>query len=125
MSKINASVSLTTVIVTSTVLLLVGLAYLVQAIDLANASKDSVNFELNLMRSRSCVEEGLNKIKYNPDYVGDATIPYTDGSCVVTVSLEGNPNLRVLNIVSEINGYYYTTSKIVDISTKPFTITNP
>lgn len=125
MIKLNASVSLTTVIVTSTVLLLVGLAYLLQAIDLANASKDAVNYELNLMRSRSCIEEGLNKIKYNPDFVGNASIPYSDGSCTVTVALTGDTNIKNLTIVSEINGYFYTSVKLVDISARPFTITNP
>lgn len=124
MRRLKASVSLTTVIVTSTILLLIGLSYLLQAIDLANASKDAVNFELNLMRSRSCIEEGLNKLKYNPDFLGAVSIPYNDGDCTVTVTADTDPNKRILAVVSELNDYSYETTKIVDISTKPFLIEN-
>lgn len=125
--RITASVSLTTVLVTSTILLLVGITFILQAIDLSNASKNSVNYELNLMRSRSCVEEGLNRLKYNQSFTGSASIPYSDGSCTVEVTNDpgGNPNLKVLSISSNVSGYYYTATKIADVSVNPFTVTNP
>ena len=123
----EASVSLTTVLLTGTILLLIGLTVIINAVDLANASKDSVNYELNLMRSRSCLEESLNKIKINYTFIGSVSITYSDGACTATVAADpgGNANKRRISVVSTIGNYTFTITKQADLSVSPYIVSNP
>lgn len=124
-SRLQGNVSLTTVLVTSAILLLSGTTLLFGSIDQGRVSKDNVNYELAQIRSYSCLEEAMNKIKRSQSFTGLAEISYEDGQCEAEVIIDPmNSNIRLINIISIYNNYQISNSKKVDISTSPFTITN-
>jgi hypothetical protein len=124
--SLQASISLVTVIIMSAILLLGGLTVISSTIDLAKSNQDSIYHELNVFRIRSCVEEALNRIKFNHAYTGTASITFTDGNCsaVVTNDPGGNLNMKYITITSQINNFYHSVGKIVDITNTPFLVTN-
>lgn len=124
---IKANVSLTTVIITSTILLAIGITVIIGTIDLSRASKNSINYELNLMRSTTCLEEALNKLKTNHSFAGTITVPFSDGSCsaTVTIAAGGNQDHKQIEIASQVGDYHYATNKLADVSTSPITVSNP
>jgi len=118
--KLKANMSMTLVLVIMAVLISAGIVVLLTSVDLANSTKDSFNLYLNEMRSRSCVEEGLNKIKNNTIYTGTLTISYTDGSCSVVISNDPeNVNYKIFTVNSSVGTYNYSLLKKVDISQDP------
>lgn len=118
--KLKANMSMTLVLVIMAVLISAGIVVLLTSIDLANSTKDSFNLYLNEMRSRSCVEEGLNRIKNNSVYTGMLTISYTDGNCTVDISNDPqNVNYKIFLVNSTVGTYNYSLSKKVDISQDP------
>jgi hypothetical protein len=121
--KFKANISLTTVLVTTTIILLGGISVLLSSMDLANITKSSYNKMLNELRSRSCLEEGLRRIKINTGFTGTASITYSDGNCVATVGNDpSDSNKKIITIVSTLAEYQYNLTKHIDISTDPFTI---
>lgn len=118
--KLKANISMTLVLVIMAVLISAGIIVLLTSVDLANSTKDSFNLYLNEMRSKSCVEEGLNRIKNNSTYTGTLTISYTDGNCSVEISNDTqNANYKIFQVQSSVGTYNYSLSKKVDISQDP------
>ena len=121
--KLKANVSLILVLIITAVLISSGMIVLFSSMDLSNSTKDSFNLYLNEMRTRSCLEEGLNRLKNNQVYTGIVSISYTDGNCTVEISNDlSNPSIRIFLINSTIGTYNYSITKKIDISTDPFTI---
>jgi len=122
----EGSVSLLTVIIMSAILLLGGLTVISVTIDLAKSNQDSIYHELNVFRIRSCVEEALNRIKFNHTFVGTASITFSDGSCSAEVTNDpgGNLNLKRISVTAQINNYYHSVNKLVDITNTPFIVSN-
>ncbi len=123
---LEANISLTTVIIMAAILLMGGLTVLISTMDLARANKDSIYYELNTFRLRSCVEEALNRLKFDHSYQGTASITFADGICsaVVTNDPGGNINLKYIAITSRIDNFYNSANKLVDLTNTPFTVTN-
>jgi hypothetical protein len=119
--KANASLAL--VLIITAVIISGSIMVLMSSMDLSNSTKDSFNLYLNEMRSRSCIEEGLNRLKNNSAYVGSVSISYTDGICTVNIANDpANSTLKDFVVNSTLNTYNYTISKKVDISTEPYTL---
>jgi hypothetical protein len=105
------------------VLISSGIIVLMSGMDLAISTKDSFNLYLNEMRSRSCIEEGLNRLKNNISFTGQVSISYPNGSCTDDISVDPqNSNHRIFLVNSSVDTYTYTITKIVDISKDPFEI---
>ena len=116
---------LTTVLIITAILLFGGMTVLISSMDLSKISKDTLNNSLNNLRANSCVEEGLNKLKWNNYFIGSASIPYPDGGCTVNISLDKTDNnFRIFSIESTLDDYKFTLTKKVDISQSPFLIVN-
>lgn len=123
--KLKANVSLTTVLVAGAILLLSGITILYTSMDLSRITNDNMNYQLAQLRSTSCLEEALHKIKINLYYVGNVDINFSDGNCVGVISIdELDSNKRIVEIESTVNDYYFRINKIIDISSSPFSITN-
>ena len=121
--KFKANISLTTVIITTTILLLSGVTVLFSSIDLSHSTESANAKMLNELRAKSCVEEGLIRLKNNILFTGVAAITFNDGSCSNTVSIDPqNNNNRIFTIISIISDYQYTVAKHIDISREPFVI---
>lgn len=125
MKRLKASVSLTTVLVTSAILLVGSITVLFNIIDMSKTNKNNVMYELNNIRADSCLEETMNKLKFNPNYTGTVSIAFTDGNCESIVSIDPvNNDIRVLKITSIIEEYFYSINKRVDVSETPFYVFN-
>lgn len=125
MRKFKASVSLTTVLVTTAVLLAGSISVLFNIIDMTRTNKDNLMYELNSIRADSCLEESMNKLKFNPNYTGDVSITFIDGSCISNITIDPlNIIIRDLHITSTIDEYHYEMYKKVDISQTPFYVYN-
>ena len=121
--QLKANVSLILVLIITAVLVSAGITVLMSSMDLSNSTKDSFNLYLNEMRTRSCLEEGLNRLKNNQLYTGQVSISYTNGLCTVDISTDGsNPSIKIFLINSTVDSYNYSITKKIDISTDPFTI---
>jgi hypothetical protein len=123
-NKQKGNIALTTVLFTSTILVLGGLALVIVSIDFTLSTKAYYHRSLAKIRTRSCVQEGLYRIKQEPVYTGTSSLTFTDGSCSVTVVDTAVANTKSLSIISTVNGYSMTSTKKADISTSPFTVTN-
>jgi len=122
-NKLKATVSLILVLIITAVLISAGMVVLMSSMDLSNSTKDSFNLYLNEMRTRSCLEEGLNRLKNNQAYSGQVSISYTNGLCTVDITNDvSNPNIKIFSIISTVDTYNYSITKKIDISTDPFTI---
>lgn len=124
LKKTKASITLTLVIVISSILLLAGLTLVLTTVDLSNSSKISTNLNLAIIRSRSCIDESLYRLKLDVNYTGSTSVTFSDGNCTSTTANSGTPNLKTLTVVSTVNGFSYQTTKSVDTSVSPFTISN-
>ena len=122
MKKVKGNIALTLVIVMSTILLFGGIALVLSSIDLATTSKSSGNTNIALLRSRSCTDDGIYRLKNNPNYVGSFTLTFSDGSCSCTVS--GASTTKTLVVTSTVNNFNYQTTKTVDTSVNPYILSN-
>jgi hypothetical protein len=121
--KFKANISLTTVLVTTSILLLGGIGVIINSIDLAKSTRSANNFMLNELRARNCIEEGLYRMKLNPSFTGQVNVSFTDGNCIVDISIDPqNGNYRIFAITSIINDYQYSITKHIDITQNPFVI---
>ena len=115
--QFKANVSLTTVIVTGTILLLSGMVILLSTMDLSYSSKDTFNYELNMMRTKSCLEEALARIKSNTAFTGSANITFSDGNCAAAVTNDPqHVNIKLVEITSVLGDYTYLSNKKIDIN---------
>ena len=125
MKYFKANVSLTVVLVTSAVLLIGSITIILNVIDMTKTNKDNVMYELNTIRADSCLEESMNRLKFNPNFEGSVSITFEDGSCESIISIDlVNNDLRLLEISSVINEYHYQISKQVDMLQTPFYVFN-
>jgi hypothetical protein len=120
--KIKANISLITVLVTTMILLLGGIVVIMNSIDLSHSAKDSFNGIINEMHARSCVEEGLVRIKKDVTFTGQFTITFTDGSCTNVVTTDSPTTVKKFTISSNASGYNLSLIKKVDTSVDPFVI---
>ena len=121
--NLKANVSLTTVLIITTLLLLGGIAVVFTTMDLATSTKSSNNKIINDLQAQSCIEEGLYKLRNNSAFIGQVTVPFVNGVCVVNISVDAqNANQRVFSITSTSNEYQYDIIKHIDISQNPFVI---
>jgi hypothetical protein len=125
MRKLKANVSLTTVLVTSAIIILGSITVILNVVDMSRNSKNNMMYELNSMRSDSCIEESMHRIKYNPSFTGTVTITFEDGNCQSVVSIDPvDPNIRILALTAQIDDYYFSITKKADISQSPIYIFN-
>ena len=119
--RLKANVSLALVLVITAVLISASIIVLLSSADLANTTKDSFNLYLNEMRSRSCIEEGLIRIKNDVTYTGEMSITYSNGICTTNISNDpANPNLKIFLVESTVDTYNYSITKKVDTSQDPY-----
>jgi hypothetical protein len=120
----KGNITLTLVLFVSVILLLGGITVVIASIDFTQSSKSFYNTTLANIRSQSCLDDGLLRIKNDTSYTGNYSITFSDGSCTGTVVNSGTPNIKSITITGLVNGYSYTKIKKADTSTSPFTLSN-
>jgi hypothetical protein len=123
-TAIKGNITLTTVLFVSVILLLGGITLVITNIDFTLASKGFYNGTLAQIRSRTCLNDSLLRLKTNTAYTGSFTISFTDGTCSATVANGSSANTKTISLSAAVNGYSYSQTKNVDTSVIPFRVTN-
>jgi hypothetical protein len=124
LKKPKGMIALTTVLFVSTILMLAGLTLVITGVDFALTSKANYNGSLAQIRSRSCLEESLYKIKNNLAYTGNFSIAYPDGNCSATVTNDALLNIKNVALTGTVGSYNFSQSRKVNTSTIPFGLSN-
>lgn len=119
----NGGVALTTVIIIMALLISSGLTVVIAGIDHRRAASSQVANTKARINSRSCLEEAVQKIKFNPNFVGSLSLVAVDGGCEATISNDTNPTVKVVSYKGSYGESNYSTTAKVDFSTYPFSIT--
>ena len=120
----KGTITLTTVILFTAMLMIAGVTLTLTSIDLSNNTKSFNNINLAQIRSSTCIEESVYRVKASTSYTGTFTSTYSDGSCVGTITNDSAPSRKVASITSSVGTSNYVTIKYIDYSTTPFTISN-
>lgn len=119
----KGSVALTLVLVTSSMLLVSGITVLLLSIDLTISSKNVNSRLLADIRSRTCFEESMFRLKQNPSFTGTVEYAYENGNCEGNIAQDAvNANLRVITVSGNLNEYTHNEEYLVDVSEEPFTV---
>lgn len=121
--KQKGAAALITLIILSTVLLLTGITLVLNSIDLNRSLKGFISNQFLYIQSRTCLEDAMSKIRFNPNYDGTSTFTLNGITCQVTVANNaGNINYRDINLTVNNGEFYYSELKIVNISTNPISV---
>lgn len=120
--RLNASISLTTVILVMAILITGGATIVISTIDLADYSKSFQNHVLARGRTITCFEESLYKLKNDSTYTGTVTYSYSDGSCEATTNDDVSPGVKNILLTGVIGEFSFTETRKLDISTYPYLI---
>lgn len=123
MSKYKAGVALPTVILLASVLMLGGLRVVFNSIDVRRATKSyNIHTEARL-RAHSCLEEGIQILKFDADYTGNFTLTFPSGECSAVISnLAGDPEIKELVVSSSYETTQYQMNYRVDVSSYPLKV---
>ena len=122
--KLQGGIALTTVIVLSGVLLTTGIAIAITAIDLRKASEAATDNFVAESYSLTCLDESVNKLKFNPTYTGNFSLTLPDGDCSSFITNNANPNYKDVAIMSSKGRSIVEVSYVLDVSDYPFQIVN-
>lgn len=124
-NSLRANISLTVVILAGAVMLTSGLAVLSNSMDVSLSTKAYLNNTLVEMRATSCIEEAMYRITKDVSYVGQLTIPFTGGSCEVTVTNEPvGASIKKLVVTTTVSGYRSQRTVYGHTDTTPYSLTN-
>ncbi|MBW7953685.1 MAG: hypothetical protein QY330_00605 [Candidatus Dojkabacteria bacterium] len=125
MQRKKGLIALSTLIIVTAILLVGGITLLITSADLAKATRSYNQILYTGLRSRSCLEEALYRLRIDPFFTGSVILPfpdsYPDGNCSASISnLSGN--LRQISVTSVFEDVTITKTSTVDISTNPPTL---
>ena len=77
------------------------------------------------LRSRTCLEEGLYRVRQDTSFTGEVSHIYNDGSCTVDIQDHlSEVNVKVLDLTSIVDEFTFIDTKYVDISVEPYDISS-
>lgn len=115
---------MTTAVVITGILMILGVALILTGIDLANTSNNFQSKMLAEMRARTCLEEGLNRVRIDEAYIGIITHTYSDGStCSAEVSDYEVAGFKQVDIESITKEFIHTEVKYINVSVEPYELT--
>lgn len=120
--KYEGAIALTTVIIISGLLIASGITIVLTSIDLRKSTESSIGVVRSDINSRTCLEESVQRLKYDTTYTGSLSVTLTNGSCEADISDDIDPNNKVINYtgIFEQASVEYTIR--LDISEYPFSI---
>lgn len=118
----NGAVALTTVIILTSILMIAGTTIVLTSIDLRKSTKNNNSFIQAEINFDSCIEESVQRLKYNPGYTGTFTVTMINGSCEAIVSNDVDPMVKILEIISTSETSTFSDTVRVDTSVYPFQV---
>ncbi|MCA9385411.1 hypothetical protein KC717_02060 [Candidatus Dojkabacteria bacterium] len=121
----KGSITLTTTVLASAILLAAGITLVLTGIDLGHTSETFQSNSLAQLRSRTCLEEGLYRVRQDTSFTGEVSHIYNDGSCTVDIQDHLSVvNVKVLDLTSIVDEFTFIDTKYVDISVEPYDISS-
>ena len=120
MNMYKGSIALTTMIIISSLLLMAGLTTVLTAIDLRNATANVNRAQEARLNGWTCLEEAVQRVKYDVLFTGDITLLLSDGGCVATVTDDASIGVKAIEINATADEFTYTVVRRVDVSDYPF-----
>ncbi|MCA9386984.1 hypothetical protein KC669_03030 [Candidatus Dojkabacteria bacterium] len=118
----KASVALTTVIALIAILSFGAISLLLVTVDASRVNKDLEDYSISYLKSLTCLEEGILKIRNDNNYTGAFTISLdTEDQCTGDISNLGGNNRQIIVTANNEETNFYR-EYIIDISTTPFTV---
>ena len=119
-SRPRGTIALITVLIVSSMLLSTGVAIVLSSIDLT-LSASNINGKLAAEGLiRTCLEESMMKLKYDPAYTGNVNYNNGQGSCTAVISDNANPDYKDVSVTTDAQGYVMNSNYTADISQNPF-----
>lgn len=119
----KGTIALTTLLVLTTTLTLVGISIVYLSIDSASISRSYYNLNIAKSYSQSCLDEALFKIALNPSFTGSGELNNQSNNCSYIV--ENDPVVNTtknINIISNFETSNYSKIFRVDSTTTPITV---
>lgn len=121
--KEKGAAALVTLIIVSTILLLSGVTLVLNSIDLNKSLKGFQSTQTLYIKSRSCFEDAMSRIQFNPGYTGTISITSDEITCQAVVSINSeNGNHRDINLSSDDGEFFYSEFTVIDATTNPISI---
>lgn len=120
----KGNISLTLVIILAAILISMGISLTLTSVDHAYMSRSFYLQTINKTISRSCVEDGINRIKKDPNYTGSFTITLSDGNCIAEITNTPTPGVKKISVTSNYNEFVHNEEKYLDTNTVPFQVLN-
>lgn len=116
----KGTIALTTLLVLTTTLTLVGISIVYLSIDSASVARTYYSTNVARAFAKGCLDEAMFNLTINPNYNGSKTINRNQNSCTFTVpNNTQNNNYRDILINSTYENSTYSQVTIVNIATSP------
>jgi len=122
MIKINNNkgiIALATLLIVSMLLLSAGITLIYTSIDLDAQAKSVLNKSINELKIQAASEEAMLKIKSDILVIGEFTIDYEYGNCIINISNDLQADIKNVSITCQNEDYYNSITFQVDTSTEP------
>ncbi len=118
----KASVALTTVIVITAILTVGAVTLVLNTIDINKTSRNLSDYSVSYLKSITCLEEGILRIKQDNNYTGVFDVRF-DGIdiCSATVTNPGG-SIRNIKVVSTNLDTNFVRNYEINISTDPYSV---
>lgn len=122
--QLKGSIALTTVLIATSVLMILGMALLSNTIDLTNTGKAYSNEYVLDTLQQSALEEGLYELVADNTYIGNFSYQVNGNTCNIGISNTLLPQIKEVAVECTYDGYTGRMTKKVDTSSSPYTISN-
>lgn len=113
-------VALTTMLVVMAVLTASGIALVYTSINLRNSTQAYYHSKLASVYMSNCLEESVDRLKYDQAFTGTFNFSQNGENCDVTVSNDPQPDVKVIDITSISDSYQVDKQFRLDISDYPY-----
>jgi hypothetical protein len=121
-TRYSGVIALTTVIIISGLLIASGITIVLTSIDLRKSTKSNVGIVRADINSRTCLEESVQRLKYDTSYTGSLMVTLSEGSCEANITDDINPDNKVISYKGSSNESSVSYTVRLDITEYPFSI---
>jgi hypothetical protein len=124
--KLKGYVALTTVLVIIPLLLITGINSVYSNLTTLMIGKMNYDYELLKLNGKTCLEESVYKIKWNPSFTGTVTVDIDDWYCISDITDKtGEPGVKIIDMqLSDLNDIEINIVKELNTNTNPFELSN-
>ena len=124
--KLKGYVALTAVLVMIPLLLITGINSVYSNLTTLLVGKMNYDYELVKLNGKTCLEESVYKIKWDPTFTGTVTLDIDNWYCISNISNKpGEPGVKIIDMqISDLNDIERNIIKELNTNTNPFELRN-